>query len=43
MTPGIAVGIMQDGRAVLEEGYGIANLEHEVPARRETVFRIASM
>jgi D-alanyl-D-alanine carboxypeptidase len=34
---------MQDGRALLEEGYGTANLEHEVPAKRETVFRIASL
>jgi D-alanyl-D-alanine carboxypeptidase len=42
-TPGIAVGIMQDGKAVLEEGYGMANLEHKIPAKRETVFRIASM
>src|SRR5262249_54154713 len=42
-TPGIAVGIMQDGRALLEEGYGTANLEHEVRAKRETVFRIASL
>jgi D-alanyl-D-alanine carboxypeptidase len=42
-TPGIAVGIMQDGKAVLEEGYGMANLEHKVPVKPETVFRIASM
>ena len=42
-TPGIAVGIMQHGKPVLEEGYGMANLEHKVPAKRETVFRIASM
>lgn len=42
-TPGIAIGIMQDGKAVLEQGYGMANLEHKVPATSETVFRIASM
>jgi D-alanyl-D-alanine carboxypeptidase len=42
-TPGIAVGIMQDGKAVLEQGYGMANLEHKIPAKPETVFRIASM
>jgi D-alanyl-D-alanine carboxypeptidase len=34
---------MQDGKALLEEGYGMANLEHEVPAKRETVFRITSL
>jgi hypothetical protein len=32
-TPGIAVGIMQDGKVVLEKGYGMANLEHKVPAK----------
>jgi D-alanyl-D-alanine carboxypeptidase len=42
-TPGIAIGIMQNGKAVLEEGYGTANLEHKVPAKPETVFRIASI
>jgi CubicO group peptidase (beta-lactamase class C family) len=28
---------------VLEKGYGMANLEHKVPAKPETVFRIMSM
>src|SRR5262245_13147663 len=34
---------MQGGKTVLEQGYGTANLEHEVRATPETVFRIASM
>ena len=34
---------MQDGKVVLEKGYGMANLEHKVPAKRESDFRIASM
>ena len=42
-TPAIAIGIMQGGKAVLALGYGMANLEHKVPAEPETVFRIASM
>jgi Beta-lactamase/AcrB/AcrD/AcrF family len=42
-TPGIAIGIMQDGKAILENGCGMANLEHKVSAKRESVFRIASM
>jgi CubicO group peptidase (beta-lactamase class C family) len=33
----------QGGKAVLALGYGMANLEHKVPAEPETVFRIASM
>jgi CubicO group peptidase (beta-lactamase class C family) len=42
-TPGIAIGIMQDGKVVVEKAYGMANLEHKVPAKSESVFRIASM
>jgi D-alanyl-D-alanine carboxypeptidase len=42
-TPAIAIGIMQGEKAVLALGYGMANLEHKVPAEPETVFRIASM
>jgi D-alanyl-D-alanine carboxypeptidase len=42
-TPAIAVGLMQGGKTVLEQGYGMANLDHEVHAKPETVFRIASM
>ena len=34
---------MQGGTTVLEQGYGTANLEHEVRATPETVFRVASM
>jgi D-alanyl-D-alanine carboxypeptidase len=34
---------MQDGQVLLEAGYGMANLEHKVPATGETVFRIGSM
>src|SRR6516165_2739182 len=34
---------MQGGKTVLEQGYGMANLELEVRATPETVFRIASI
>jgi D-alanyl-D-alanine carboxypeptidase len=33
---------MRDG-TIPEMGYGMANLEHKVPAKSESVFRIASM
>ncbi|MDA2932825.1 beta-lactamase family protein [Acidobacteria bacterium AH-259-D05] len=41
--PGAAVGIMRDGEMLLEKGYGIANIEHAVPVKAETVFRIGSI
>jgi CubicO group peptidase (beta-lactamase class C family) len=40
--PGAAVLVVQDGRPVLREGYGLANVELSVPIRPEMVFRIGS-
>ncbi len=41
-SPGCAVGVLQGGELALARGYGMANLEHDVPIGAETVFRIAS-
>jgi CubicO group peptidase (beta-lactamase class C family) len=38
-----AVGVMKDGRLVLARGYGFADLENEVPATAETVYRLGSI
>jgi CubicO group peptidase (beta-lactamase class C family) len=35
--------VVKDGKVVREQAYGIANLEHNVPATKDTVFRVASM
>jgi D-alanyl-D-alanine carboxypeptidase len=40
---GAVVGLARDGQAPLLRAYGMANLEHQVPARPETVFWIASV
>ncbi len=40
--PGIAIGIYQAGKIVFAKGYGLANLEHEIPFTPKTVFDIAS-
>ena len=40
--PGVALGIELEGAAHLQT-YGLANLEHRVPVREDTVFRIGSM
>ena len=41
-SPGAAVGIIKDGRLVYARGYGMANLEYDIPNTPETVFRIGS-
>jgi CubicO group peptidase (beta-lactamase class C family) len=42
-SPGAAVLVMQHGAVVHARGYGMANLEHGVPIRTNTVFDIASI
>lgn len=41
--PGVAVGVIRDGKLVVARGYGVANMETNSPVTPETVFRIASM
>jgi len=42
-SPGCAVGISRNGAIVYEHGYGMANIELNVPVTAETVFAIASI
>ncbi len=41
--PGVALMVRRQGRVVRSEGYGVANLEHRVPVKPETVFQSGSM
>ena len=41
--PGCAAGVIHDGRYVLQEGYGLANLEYGIPIDVDTVFRTGSV
>lgn len=41
--PGVAVAIVKDGRIDFKKGYGLANLEFEIPVTTETKFHIASV
>jgi CubicO group peptidase (beta-lactamase class C family) len=41
--PGAAVAITKNGEPVLVKGYGIANLEHNVPVTPETIFQSGSV
>ena len=42
-VPGIAVAISRDGQVVRAAGYGLANVEHKVPATPTTVFQTGSV
>jgi CubicO group peptidase (beta-lactamase class C family) len=42
-SPGAAVLVMHQGQVVHAKGYGMANLEHGIPIRPNTVFDIASV
>jgi CubicO group peptidase (beta-lactamase class C family) len=41
--PGLAAGIVKDGKVIFKKGYGMANLEYDVPISSSTVFDIASV
>lgn len=42
-TPGCAVGVAQGGKSVLEKAYGMADLEHDVPNKADTIFEAGSV
>lgn len=42
-TPGVAVAVVQNGKINFAKGYGMANLEYQIPITTETVFHIASV
>ena len=42
-VPGAAVLVRQNGKVVLSQGYGMANLEHNVPVKPETIFQSGSI
>jgi CubicO group peptidase (beta-lactamase class C family) len=42
-VPGLTVAVIKDGKVVKAEGYGLANVEHQVPAKRETVYQSGSV
>jgi len=41
-SPGASLAIIHNGEIIYKRGYGMANLEHDVPITPETVFRIGS-
>ncbi len=42
-TPGISLGFMQNGKLIFSKGYGMADLEHDIPVDTSSVFSLASV
>lgn len=42
-TPGASVAVVKDGDIIYKKGYGMANLEYDIPNSPSTVFHIASV
>jgi CubicO group peptidase (beta-lactamase class C family) len=42
-APGASVAVIQDGKIVFAKGYGLANLEYDLPITPDTVFEAASI
>jgi CubicO group peptidase (beta-lactamase class C family) len=41
-VPGAAVAVVKDGHVILSEGYGLRDIDHNLPANADTLFPIAS-
>jgi CubicO group peptidase (beta-lactamase class C family) len=42
-VPGVAVAVIRKGQPVVAKGYGVANVEHNVPVTRDTIFQSGSV
>lgn len=42
-APGCSVGVIENGRFIHRAGYGMANLEHDLPLNADTIFRMGSV
>ena len=43
VTPGVSIGLMQNGKLIFSKGYGMADLEHNIPIDSSSVFSLASV
>jgi CubicO group peptidase (beta-lactamase class C family) len=41
--PGLALAVMREGKIVKAQGYGLSNVEHNVPVKPETIFQTGSV
>ena len=41
--PGVSLAVVKDGTPIIVKGYGLADLEHQVAVKPETVFQSGSV
>ncbi|MBC7901199.1 MAG: beta-lactamase family protein [Saprospiraceae bacterium] len=41
--PGVSVAVVRDGKPMIVKGYGLANVEHQVAVKPETIFQSGSV
>jgi CubicO group peptidase (beta-lactamase class C family) len=41
--PSLAISVVNDGQLIFAKGYGVSDVENNVPATADTVYRIASL
>lgn len=41
--PGVSLAVVKDGRPIIVKGYGIANIEHQIAVKPETIFQSGSV
>jgi CubicO group peptidase (beta-lactamase class C family) len=41
--PGLSLAVIKDSQVILAKGYGLANIEHQVPVKPETIFQSGSV
>lgn len=41
--PGVSLAVLKDGKPLILKGYGLANIEHIVPVKPETIFQSGSV
>lgn len=42
-SPGLALAVVRDGNLIFKKGWGLANLEYDIPITPTTVFHVASV
>jgi CubicO group peptidase (beta-lactamase class C family) len=43
MIPGLSIAVIEDGKIVWDEGFGIKNVKTDEPANKDTIFEAASL
>ncbi len=41
--PGVSLAVVKDDKPMILKGYGLANIEHNVPVKPETIFQSGSV